>query len=122
MCYYFDDIIKAIDINFKDILIDKELYKEHYDISYKTSMGAKRLHIRYVQIDWFIKIQDRIKYLVLFDHGWFCEICDKIKYLTTEKSGITYSINHKFARIRIDSYNSLLIEKILTFNNVIIIM
>ena len=26
--YYFDDIIKAIDINFNDILLDEKLYKE----------------------------------------------------------------------------------------------
>ena len=35
---------------------------------------------------------------------------------------ITDSINQNFARIRIDSYNSLPIEKILTFDNVIILI
>ena len=45
----------------------------------------------------------------------------EINYLINEKSGITYSINHNFARIRIDSYNSLPIEKTLTFHNVIIL-
>ena len=35
---------------------------------------------------------------------------------------MTDSINHSFARIRIDSYNSLPIEKILTFHNVIILI
>ena len=38
-----------------------------------------------------------------------------------KKSGIT-SINHNFARIRIDSYNSLPTEKILTFHKVIILI
>ena len=37
-----------------------------------------------------------------------------------EKIDITDSINHNFGRIRIDSYNSLPIEKILTFHNFII--
>ena len=37
------------------------------------------------------------------------------------KSGITDSINHNFARIRIDSYDSLPIEKILSCHNVIIL-
>ena len=46
------------------------------------------------------------------------KICDRIKYLITEKIGITDSANHNFARIRIDSYNSLPIEKILTFHYV----
>ena len=45
-----------------------------------------------------------------------------IKYLIIKKSGITDSINHNFARIRIDSYNSLPIEKILTFHNVAILI
>ena len=34
----------------------------------------------------------------------------------SEKSGITYSINHNFGKIRIDSANSLPIEKILLFH------
>ena len=48
--------------------------------------------------------------------------CDMIKYLISEKRGITDSINHNFGEIRIDSYNSLPIEKILTFYNVIILI
>ena len=49
-------------------------------------------------------------------------IYDKIRYLISEKSIITYSISHNFAGIRIDSYNSLPIEKLLTFHNVIILI
>ena len=37
----------------------------------------------------------------------------------SEKIGITDSINHNFIRIRIYSYNSLPIEKILTFHVII---
>ena len=76
------------------------------------------MRIRLDKIDGFIKIHDKIKYLVLLDY----RVCDKVKYLTSEKSGITDSINHTFERIRIDSYNSLPIEKIFTFHNVIIII
>ena len=50
------------------------------------------------------------------------KICDRIKYLITEKSGITDSANHNFARITIDSYNSLPIEKILTFHYVTLLI
>ena len=50
------------------------------------------------------------------------KICDRIKYLIYEKSGITDSANHNFARIRIDSYNSLPIEKILTFHYVTLLI
>ena len=52
-------------------------------------------------------------------------MCGMIKFvigLKSEKSGFTDSINHNFARIRIDSYNSLPSEKILTFYNVIILI
>ena len=119
MCYYFDDIIRLWDTNIYsiDILLDEKLYKEKYeniliyDISYKTSTGAKPLRIRFDKIDGFIKIHDKIRSLVLFDHSYCDEICDKMKYLKSEKSGIADSINHNFARIRIDSYDSLPIEK-----------
>ena len=45
-----------------------------------------------------------------------------IKYLISEKSGITECINHDFARIRIETCNSLLIEKILIFHKFIILI
>ena len=74
-------------------------------------MGANTLRIRYDKIDGFIKIRNKIKYLILFNE-WCDKICDRIKYLINEKSGIADNINHKFTIIRIDSYNSLPIEKI----------
>ena len=46
------------------------------------------------------------------------KICDKIRYHISEKNGIADSINQNFGEIRIDSYNSFSIEKILAFNNV----
>ena len=93
-----------------------------YDISYKTSTGAKSLRIRSDKIDGFIKIHDKIRYLILFDYNNCGKICDRIQYLISGKSGITDSINNNFGRIRIDSYNSLTIKKILTFHNVIILI
>ena len=38
MCYYFDDVIKDVDIYFSDILLEKKLCENiyGYDISYKT--------------------------------------------------------------------------------------
>ena len=90
-------MIRVTDIDFS-ILID--------DISYKTSIGSKPLCIRFNEIDEFIKIYDGIRYLVLFGSGLYDAIYNWIRYLISEKSGITDSINHDFARIRIDSYNS----------------
>ena len=93
-----------------------------YDILYKTSTGAKLLRIRSDKIDGFIKVHDKIRYLILFDYKNCGKICDRIQYLIGGKSGITDSINNNFGRIRNDSYNSLTIKKILTFHNVIILI
>ena len=54
----------------------------------------------------------------MFDYGWFDKICDRIKYLITEKSGVTNSIDHNVRKIRIDSYDSWPIEKILTLHDI----
>ena len=53
-CYYFDDIMRVVDIDFDSILLDENSYKTYekiliYDMSYKTFMGAKPLRI------WFKK-------------------------------------------------------------------
>ena len=126
-CYYFNDITKVWDINIysSDILLDEKLYKDKYenvltyDISYKTSTGEN-----YCILGGYIKIEihNKIRNLVLFDYSYCDEICKNIQYLISEKSGITDSINHNFARIRIDLYDSLPIEKILAFHNVIILI
>ena len=112
--------MRVIGIDFNNILLDEKSYKNvfAYNISYKTFMGGKPLRIWFGKIDGFIKIDDRIKYLVLLKYN---KVYDRIKYLVREINGITDSINHNFARIKIDSYNSLPIEKILTFHVIILI-
>ena len=60
--------------------------------------------------------------MALYDYSYCDEICHKIKYLMSEKNGITDSVNHNFARNRICSYDSLSIEKILTFHNIIMLI
>ena len=117
---YFDDVIgvtdRDSDFDFNDILLNEKLYKEKdkniliYDISYKSSRNAKPLLIRFNKIDGFIKTHNGFRCLV------------HLKYLISEKSGIKDSINHNFGKIRIDSYNSLPIEKILAFDNVMILI
>ena len=68
------------------------------------------------------KICDEIIYLALFGSGLYDEIYNRIRYLMSEKSSITNSINHNFARVKIDSYNSLSLEKKLSFHNVTILI
>ena len=45
--YYFDDIMKARDIDPWNILLDEKIYKNIliYSISYKNFMGSKPLRI-----------------------------------------------------------------------------
>ena len=62
-CYYFDDIIRDIDIDFNNILLDEKSYNVY--ISY--SNGCKAIAIRNKindKIDQFIKIYNEIRYLV----------------------------------------------------------
>ena len=117
--------MKDRDIDIGNILLEEKTYKNIliYVISYNTFMGSKALRIWFDKISGFIKIYGGIRYLVLLGNNWYDSIFksyqtfDRIKYLISEKSGITDSINHNFAGIRIDSYNFLPPEKM--FHNVI---
>ena len=62
-----------------------------------------------------IVLHGEIKHLVLFDYELIDKTYDNIKYLISKSSGITNSINQNFGKIRIDSYSSLPIKKLLTF-------
>ena len=71
--------------------------------------------IRLDEIDRFIQIHNGIRNLVLFSYS-YDEICNKIKHLISGKSSITDSINYNFAKTRINSCNSLPIEKNIDFS------
>ena len=47
-------------------------------------------------------------------------IYNRIRYLISQKSGITYVISHNYARIKVDSYDCLPLEKTMPLHNVII--
>ena len=81
----------------------------------KLLKGAKPLRIRFDKVDRYLRIFDGTRYLQLFGPERYNAIYDRSRYLISEKSDITHSINHNFARVRIHSYNSLPIEKTLTF-------
>ena len=57
-CYYFDDIIKYEDFDLVNILKKEKWYENIlvYDISYKTLIGWKPLHIRFHKVDGFIRV------------------------------------------------------------------
>ena len=112
-CHYFDDIMRVEDIDFDYILLDERSYKNilTHDISCKTFMGAKPLRIRFDKVDRIIKIYNGTRQLELFGPRIYKAIYGRINYLISEKS----DANYNFAGIKIDSYNSLPIEKTLTF-------
>ena len=108
----------------RDILKDEKSCKNilFYSISYKTLMDPKPLCIRFDKMNGFIGIYDRTRYLVLFGDEKYDFICIKIRYLRGRKSGITYVFSHNYAKVEVDSYDSLPLEKTLTFHDVVILI
>ena len=78
------------------------------------------MRISFDQIDGLVRIYDRIIYLTLFGSEKRQAIYNRIRYLISIKSGITYIFSHYFAKMKVDSYDYLPIEKILTLHNVVI--
>ena len=60
------------------------------------------------------------RYLVLLGAKKYDFIYNRIRYLIGVKSGMTYINSHNCAKIKVDSYDSLPLEKIMTIHNVII--
>ena len=118
-CYYFDDIFKLKSFDLDNIFINEKLYKNIL-ISYKTLIYPKPLRIRFFKIYKSIRIFDGTRYLALFGCEKYHDIYNKIRYLVSLKSGITYIFSNYFAKIKVDSYDYLSIEKRLTSYNVII--
>ena len=84
-------------------------------------MDAKLSRIRLNKVDGIIKINDGISYLessnsynVVYyriNSRIYDAIFDRINYFINKKSDITDSINHNFARIRIDTIILYLLKK-----------
>ena len=124
MCYYFDEIIKIEDRNFDNILLDEKSNENIliYDILCKGLICAKPLRIRFDKVDGFVRDYDGTRYLVLFGPEKYDAIYNRIRYFLSQKGSITYFISHNYARIKVDSYDFLPLEKPLTLHNVIILI
>ena len=85
-------------------------------------MIVRPLHISFVKIDGSIRDYDWTTYLVLFWSEKHDSTYNRIRYLKSVKSGIGYIIFHNYANLKVDSYNSLTLEKTITFHNVIILI
>ena len=121
-CSYFNDLIKIEDFDYDNILIDEKSYENIlvYNISYKRLIDSKPLRIRFDKIDGFIRVYDGTRYLVLLGFEKYDSIYDMIRYLICVKSGITYIITNNYATVKVDSFDSLPLEKTMTFHNVVI--
>ena len=108
--YYFNHnkIIRLEDFGIDNILIDE---KAHYGVSYKTLIGGKPLRIRFSKIDTFFGSFDGTRYLGLFGSEKYDTVYNKIRYLVILKSSITYVFSLYYAKAKVDSYDSLTIEK-----------
>ena len=84
--------------------------------------AAKPLRIRFNKIDGFVRVYDGTTYLVLFQSEKYDSIYNRIRYIISVKSGITYVISYNYAKIKVDSYNPLPLEKTMTFLNLIILI
>ena len=109
------------DFHIDNILIDENSHENVliYEISNKTLIGAKSLHIRFDKIDRFIKIYDETWCLIVFGSEIYDAIYNRIRDLICLKSSVTYVFSHYYPKIKVDSYDSLPIEKRLTLHNVI---
>ena len=124
MRYYFHDIIKLEDFELDNILVDEKPHENVLicDNSYETLIGPKPLQTEFDKIDRLIRIEDGTRYLTLFGSENYDAIYNRIRYFVSLKSSITYTFSHYFAKTKVDSCDSLPIEKRLTLHNLIILI
>ena len=123
-CCYIDDLIKIKGFDLHNILIDEKSYESILvcNISYKSLIDSKPLRVRFDKIDGFIRVYDGTRYLVLIRIKKYDSIYNRIRYLISAKSGTSYMIFYNYAKIKVDSYDSLPLEKRIIFHNVIILI
>ena len=95
-----------ININFQDFnsyynLIDGKLQESIliYNISYKILIGTTPFHIRFNEVDRFIRIFDGNRFLVLLGLEKYDVIYNRIRYSVSQKSGTTYVFSHYFRKM-----------------------
>ena len=111
-CYYFDETIKIENFNLDSILISEKPYQNIFVhlISYKTLINAKPLRIR------FDKIDDLLEFVMELATQYYLEERNMILFTRNQvscRSKTWYHICHfsKLWKIKVDSYDSLHLEK-----------
>ena len=78
--------------------------------------------IRFDKVDGFIRVFDEKGFLILFGSEEYDTTHNGIRNLISQKSSIAHFFSHNCARSKIDSSDSLPLEKTLTLHNVIILI
>ena len=89
-------------------------------MAFHIKLQLVRNLIRFDKIDGFIRVYDGTRYLLGFEK--YDAIYNRIRYIISPKSDIAYIFSHYYTKIKVDSYDSLLIKKRLTLHNVIILI
>ena len=79
-------------------------------------IDAKPLRIRFIKIFGFVIVYDVARYLILLRGERYDFMYNMIRYLIGVKSSITYVVSHNYAKIQVDSFDSLPLEKTLPYN------
>ena len=76
-----------------------------------------------------IKWMGLLEFMMELPIQYYLEVKNMVSFTTVlfilqegVKSGITYVISHNYTKIKVDSYNSLPLEKTVTFHNIIILI
>lgn len=77
--------------------------------------------IRIDKLNGFIRIYERTRHVTSFDSENYNAIYNRLRYPISRKISIAYIFSHYFAKIKVGSYDSLIIGKRLNLNNVIIL-
>ena len=91
-----------------------------FDISYKKLIDPKPLGIIFDKMDGIIRIYGETRYLTFLGPEKYDAVYKRIRYFIRQKGGMTYIFSHYVGKIKVDSYDSLPIEKRLALHNVII--
>ena len=94
--YYFDDIIKIEDFDFDIILLDEKSYEN-------ILIGAKSLRIKFDKVDEFIRVYDGTRYYLALKNMPF--------FIGLDTLQAKKMVSHNYARTKVDSYDSLPLEK-----------
>ena len=78
-------------------------------------IGAKPLSIRLDKKDGINRVYNETRYLVSFGPEKYDDIYNRIRYLISQKSDTKYVISQNYARTKVDSYDSLTLEKNIDF-------